>query len=114
MHENVTQKLSWRLNELPAATGLSLAFWRKAVRLGWLPAQKPEGSAAIVILDRDLRAYLESRVRPVSSTQTTEAREYLSPKEAAQEGDHSLATTAPTHALYINPEREDAGHSAKS
>lgn len=73
MRENVTQKLSWRLSELPAATGLSLPFWRKAVRLGWLPAQKLEGSAAIVILDRDLRAYLESRVRPVSPVQTTEA-----------------------------------------
>jgi hypothetical protein len=65
MQESVTPRISWRLRELPAVTGLSLAFWRKAVQLGWVPAQKPEGSAAIVILDRDLRAYLESRVRPV-------------------------------------------------
>ena len=67
--QSQNQRLAWRLGELPPVTGLSLAFWRKAVRLGWVPAQKPKGSGAIVILDRDLRDYLESRVRPVSNPQ---------------------------------------------
>lgn len=59
MQIDVTRKLSWRLKELPAATGLTLAFWRKCVRLKKVRARKVAG--AVVILDSDLRAFLEGR-----------------------------------------------------
>jgi len=52
----VTQKVSWRLGELPPATGLSLAFWRKMVRLKKIRHRKVEG--ALIILDEDLREFL--------------------------------------------------------
>jgi hypothetical protein len=55
----VTQKLCWRLKELPAATGLTLPFWRKVVRLKKVRVRKVEG--AIVILDSDLREFLKGR-----------------------------------------------------
>jgi len=59
MHTNVIEKLSWRLKELPAATGLTLGFWRKVVRLKKIKARRVEG--AIVILDADLREFLEGK-----------------------------------------------------
>lgn len=54
--EIVTQKLSWRLAELPPATGLSLAFWRKVVRTGRLRSRKVCG--AVIVLDADLQEFL--------------------------------------------------------
>jgi hypothetical protein len=59
MTTTVTQRVSWRLKELPAATGLTLAFWRKCVRLKKVRVRKVAG--AVVILDSDLRAFLEGR-----------------------------------------------------
>lgn len=53
------QKLSWRLAELPAATGLSLPFWRKQVRLKNIQTRKL--GSAIVILDADLKEFLKGR-----------------------------------------------------
>lgn len=53
----VTQKLCWRLKELPAATGMKLPFWRKVVRLKKIPTCKV--GSAIVILDEDLRTFLK-------------------------------------------------------
>lgn len=52
-------KLSWRLKELPPVTGLSEPFWRKMVRLKKVKFRRVEG--AILILDRDLRQFLEGR-----------------------------------------------------
>jgi len=60
MQESVTQKICWRPNELPAATGLSLPFWRKMIQLKKIKFHKPEGTA-IVILDEDLREFLKGR-----------------------------------------------------
>jgi hypothetical protein len=61
MQQTVTcEKISWRLAELPAATGLSLPFWRKMVFLKKIKFQKP-GGHAIVILDEDLKAFLKER-----------------------------------------------------
>jgi hypothetical protein len=59
MQIGITQKLAWRLKELPPATGLTEAFWRKVVRLKKIKVRRVEG--AIVILDSDLRAFLEGR-----------------------------------------------------
>jgi hypothetical protein len=56
MQLSVTPKLSWRLKELPHATGLSLPFWRKMVRLKKIEVQEVEG--AIVIMDDVLREFL--------------------------------------------------------
>ena len=56
MHATVTPKLSWRLKELPGATGLSLPFWRKLVQNKKIRVQKIEG--AIVIHDHVLRDFL--------------------------------------------------------
>jgi len=50
----VTPKLSWRLKELPAATGLTVAFWRKVIREGKIKAQEVEGA----IMDDVLREFL--------------------------------------------------------
>jgi hypothetical protein len=71
----VTQKLSWRLKELPAATGLTLAFWRKCVRLKKVRTRKVEG--AVVILDSDLREFLQG-------------------KEEGHEAETSIADSTPT------------------
>jgi hypothetical protein len=59
MQITVTQTLSWRLKELPPATGLTLAFWRKQVRLKNIPVRKIGG--AIVILDTDLKEFLKGK-----------------------------------------------------
>jgi hypothetical protein len=72
MQIDITRKLSWRLKELPAATGLTEAFWRKVVRLKKIKARRVEG--AIVILDSDLKAFLAG-------------------KEEAQKSDSSLPAT---------------------
>ncbi len=59
MITTVTQKVSWRLKELPAATGLTMAFWRKVVRLKKIRTRKV--GSAIVILDSDLREFLNGK-----------------------------------------------------
>jgi hypothetical protein len=69
MQVAVTQKLSWRLKELPPATGLSQAFWRKMVRLKKVKARHVEG--AIVILDSDLKTFLEGREEGDESESTS-------------------------------------------
>ncbi|HEY7184454.1 MAG TPA: hypothetical protein VIC84_23660 [Blastocatellia bacterium] len=61
MQVAVTERLCWRLKELPAATGLTLAFWRKMVRLKRVKVSKPEGSSAIVIFHADLLEFLKGR-----------------------------------------------------
>jgi hypothetical protein len=57
--QNVIHKLTWRLKELPPATGLGEAFWRKMVQLKKIPTRKVEG--AILIADEDLREFLRGR-----------------------------------------------------
>jgi hypothetical protein len=58
MSEALTIKRSWRINkELETATGLKVAFWRKAIRLRWIPFSKPTDSV-ILILNEDLEAFL--------------------------------------------------------
>jgi hypothetical protein len=69
MQIGITQKLSWRLKELPAATGLTEPFWRKMVRLKKVKARKVEG--ALVILDEDLRQFLKGRESGGESEPTT-------------------------------------------
>jgi hypothetical protein len=69
MQVAVIQKLSWRLKELPMATGLSLPFWRKVVRLKKIRVRHVEG--AIVILDEDLREFLKGKELGGESEPTT-------------------------------------------
>lgn len=59
MQESVTLKLSWRPKELPAATGLSLPFWRKMIRLDKVKVRRVGG--AVIILDSDLREFLQGK-----------------------------------------------------
>ena len=56
--QSVTDRLSWRLTELPAATGLSLSYWRKVARSGDLTVHKLGENGAVVVLDDDLRFFL--------------------------------------------------------
>lgn len=53
----VTQpRLSWRLNQLAEATGLSVPFLRNEVRAGNLKTRKL--GSAVIVLDEDARRYL--------------------------------------------------------
>lgn len=70
MQTTVTQKLSWRLKELPPATGLSVAFWRKMVRLKKIEAQEVEG--AIVIMDDVLREFLTRKTKAQAQSDTVQ------------------------------------------
>jgi hypothetical protein len=54
--QSKSQRLAWRLRELPPVTGLSLAYWRKVVRSGALRARKLDG--AVIVLDADLQEFL--------------------------------------------------------
>lgn len=49
-------RLSWRLNELSEATGLSVPFLRNEARAGNLKTRKLGG--AVIVLDDDVRRYL--------------------------------------------------------
>jgi hypothetical protein len=71
MQANVMFKLSWRLKELPAATGLGLAFWRKMVKERKINTQPVEG--AIVILDEDLREFLTRKPKRTANSVTASA-----------------------------------------
>lgn len=71
MQVSVTPKLSWRLKELPAATGLTVAFWRKMVRLKKIEVQEVEG--AIVIMDDVLREFLTRRKKAPTEAPTASA-----------------------------------------
>jgi hypothetical protein len=71
MQNSVIPKLSWRLKELPAATGLSLPFWRKIVRLNKIEVQEVEG--AIVIMDDVLREFLTRKKKVATDPQTASA-----------------------------------------
>lgn len=66
---SVIKKLSWRLKELPPATGLSMAFWRKAVLHRKVRARKVGG--AVVILDSDLQEFLKGKEEGGESEPTT-------------------------------------------
>lgn len=65
------QRQCWRLFELPPATGLSLAFWRKVVRTGRLRSRKVCG--AVIVLDLDLQEFLagnaQNNTEPQSRTE---------------------------------------------
>lgn len=52
----VTARLSWRLNELAKASGLSVPFLRKEAADGRLRVRKV--GAAVIVLDEDARAFL--------------------------------------------------------
>ena len=57
MSETVTStRLCWRLTELPAVTGLSLAYWRKMRTQRRIPAQRIGG--AVIVMHDDLVRYL--------------------------------------------------------
>lgn len=57
MMESVTcNRLSWRLNELAKASGLSVPFLRKEMSAGRLKVRKV--GAAVIVLDEDARAFL--------------------------------------------------------
>lgn len=56
------QKLAWGLDEASRATGLSKAFFRKIIAAGELPITRI--GARILILDADLRAFLNDRREP--------------------------------------------------
>lgn len=57
MQSVTTIKRGWRLHELAEAYGLSVAFLRKEIRLGKLPAKR--AGTAVLVLDEDFRSYLE-------------------------------------------------------
>jgi hypothetical protein len=49
-------RLTWPLVDLARATGMSVAFWKKIIAKGEIPATK--GGNRTLILDEDLRAWL--------------------------------------------------------
>lgn len=51
------EKRAWRLHELSAAYGLSVAMLRKEIRAGRLPVKR--AGKAVLVLDEDFRAYLD-------------------------------------------------------
>ncbi len=56
------QKISWRPAEIAAATGLSQRFVQEALTSKELPSRRLGG--ARIVMDRDLRAWLESAAKP--------------------------------------------------
>ena len=86
--QNVTNrtKISWRVGQLPDVTGLSEAFWRKAVRLEWLPVRRVGG--AVIILDEDLKAFLKGQEETSASAEVQHST-----------GDHASAQPAKIDAL---------------
>jgi hypothetical protein len=59
MSVTAIQKISWRPAELPAVTGLSLAFWRKAIQQKKIKSRRV--GTAVIILDSDLREFLKGK-----------------------------------------------------
>jgi hypothetical protein len=51
------QKLAWRPLEIARAVGVSLPFVRKELRKGRLKSRRL--GAAVVVLDRDLKSWLD-------------------------------------------------------
>jgi hypothetical protein len=51
-----TPRVTWTLSALADATGMSVAFWKKIIGKGEIPATK--GGARTLILDEDVREYL--------------------------------------------------------
>jgi hypothetical protein len=80
MTKTVTPRISWRVRELPEATGLGVPFWRKVISQKKIRVRKPAGGA-IVILDEDLRAFLAGEE-----------------KEEAHSGEESFAASVPAGA----------------
>ncbi|MFZ9311264.1 MAG: hypothetical protein ACO24O_07185 [Arenimonas sp.] len=58
-------KLTWRVRELAAAVGLSIAFIHQEIRAGRLPAYKLE--TATLIKNDDALAWLDARLRRLQS-----------------------------------------------
>jgi len=54
--ELTANRLSWRLDQLAEATGLSIPFLRKEARYGRLKTRKI--GAAVIVLDRDVKEFL--------------------------------------------------------
>jgi hypothetical protein len=54
--ELTANRLSWRLDQLAKATGLSVPFLRKEARYGRLKTRKI--GAAVIVLDRDVKEFL--------------------------------------------------------
>lgn len=50
-------RICWRLAELPAVTGLSLAYWRKVRQENKIPARRIRGGA-VIVMHEDLVRYL--------------------------------------------------------
>ncbi len=59
MIEKITPRLSWRLAELAAASGLSIPFLRKMIAEGRLKIRRV--GSAVIILDEDARAFLAGK-----------------------------------------------------
>jgi len=53
---NSTERLSWRLNQLAKASGLSVPFLRNEVKAGRLKIRRI--GKAIIVLDADARQFL--------------------------------------------------------
>jgi hypothetical protein len=50
------KRVAWKLAALEEATGMSVAFWKKVISRGDLPATK--AGACTLVMDEDARAYL--------------------------------------------------------
>ena len=56
-----TTRIAWPLAALSEATGMSIAFWKKMIAAGEIPATK--AGARTIILDEDAREYLRKNRR---------------------------------------------------
>jgi hypothetical protein len=64
----VINRLSWRLDQLARASGLSIPFLRKEARFGRLKTRKV--GAAVIVLDEDARRFLAGDEAENTNTQS--------------------------------------------
>lgn len=57
---SITNRSAWSVSEIAQATGVSIGFVRKQIHAGALSARKL--GRRVVVLDEDLRAWLNTRV----------------------------------------------------
>lgn len=68
MQDTVTERLSWRLDQLARASGLSVPFLRKEARFGRLKTRRV--GTAVIVLDEDARQFLAGTTPETTNTQS--------------------------------------------
>jgi len=87
MSASITRRKAWSAGELATAYGFSLAFVRKQIALGALPAKKI--GRRVIVLDTDLQAFLLHHSLGVSSTHTSLARSLAASADTPRQSDIS-------------------------